>query len=66
MKQRVVLRFSEATMRRLKEALGGYPPGLRGIPLYPGQAAPKRPKVTPEADPVSAVFDRQGVIKGAS
>ena len=63
MKQRVVLRFSEATIRRLTAALGGYPPGLRGIPEFPGQSAPKRAKVEPEVDPVSEVFDRQGIIK---
>ena len=59
MKQRVVIRFSEATMRRLKEALGGWPPGLRGIPEFPGQPAPKRAKVTPEVDKVSEILDQK-------
>ena len=59
MKQRVVIRFSEATIRRLKEALGGYPPGLRGIPLFPGQAAPKRAKVALTVDPVTALLDQK-------
>lgn len=59
MKQRVVLRFSEATMRRLLEALGGYPPGLRGIPRYPGQPTPKRAKVTPEVDRVGEILDQK-------
>jgi len=65
MKQRIIVRLSPELVAKLCGI--SVPPGLRFLPLYPGQAVPQRPVVERVVtDPVSAVFDRQNVLKGAT
>jgi len=62
MKQRIIVRLSPEMLAKLRGIVVA--PGLRHLPLYPGQSVPQRSTVERTAqDPVSAVFDRQHVLK---
>jgi len=65
MKQVIRVRLSPELLAKLRGITVA--PGLRFIPLYPGQSGPQRPEIERTVtDPVSAVFDRQHVLKGAT
>jgi len=65
MKERIIVRLSPELAAKLCGI--SVAPGLRHLSLYPGQAVPQRPQVErATVDPVSAVFDRQHVLKGAT
>lgn len=63
MKQIIRVKLSPELAAKLAK-LRAEPPGLRWIPEFPGQPTPERPMIErTTTDPVSAVFDRQGVRK---
>ena len=65
MKQVIHVRLSPELAAKLRGITVA--PGLRHIPLYPGQSVARRSVVErADVDPVSAVFDRQNVLKGAT
>jgi len=60
MKQRIIVKLSPELAAKLRGI--AVAPGLRHIPLYPGQSVPQRPAVERTAtDPVTALLDRLGV-----
>jgi len=64
MKQIIRVKLSPELVAKLAK-LRGVAPGLWFVPEFPGQPAPKQPVVErADVDPVTALLDRQGVVRG--